>query len=430
MRRGGWLALLLCGGVVQAQPAALPEAPADPLTATADPVTWPTIVDIAFEGNDTTQPRTMQRELVIQVGDPADPARIERSRQAVLNLGLFKQVDVREERIASGVRVVFVVRERYFILPTPRFDAKSDGRYAYGAQLRWNNLWGLNHTLRLFWEQEEQQREGIGKDTQWSAGYYAPFVADTPYNVGLAADYTTRPVIGQAGAYDEEFRSSVATVSRTFSDGPASQGWTVGGGLRWQEQRTQGVFARPAYGEATAPLVYVNFRDFHQRIYSEVGTVYGAGYEYADDGWGDYGYANLSLGGLRYLQLGSTEHQTLHLIANTGLQFGGPGEVERYSLGGASRLRGYDLDFIEGNAYWYTAVELARPVRWRWLRAVLMIEAGNVAATPEDMNGRVYGSVGAGLRLRFSNFINFEVEAGIALPLNGDGGARFFAGGV
>ena len=409
VRRLLWLALL-CVGAVQAQPSAR-------------------IVEIAFEGNETTQPRTMLRELVVQIGDAADAQRIEISRQALLDLGLFKRVEVRQEPVADGVRLVFIVRERYYLLPTPRFDAKSDGRYAYGAQLRWNNLWGLNHTLRLFWEQEDRQQEGIGKDTQWSAGYFAPFVADSPYNIGAAADYVTQPVQGVNGAFEEEFRSAVTSVSRTYSNGPASQGWTLGGGLRWQQQRTRGPFAPEAYGEATAPLLFANFRDFHQRIYSEVGTFYGAGYEYADEAWGDYGYANLSIGGGRYLPIGTTEHQTLHLIANTGLQFSGPDEVERYSLGGASRLRGYDLDFLEGNAYWYAAAEFARPIRWRWLRAVAILEAGNVTATPEDMDGEIYGSLGLGLRVRFSNFINFEFEAGVALPLDG-GDPRFFAGGV
>ncbi len=398
-------------------------------TAQAQSAERQRIVEIAFEGNDTTQPRVMLREMVVRPGDLADATQREASRQAVQDLGLFKEVTVREEPVEGGVRWVFRVKERYYVLPTPIFDAKSDGRYRYGAQLRWNNLWGLNHTLRLVWDQENQQKEGIGKDTQWSAGYYAPFVADSPYHLGFAADYTTQPVRGDSGLYEEQFRSAVASVSRTYSDGPASQGWTVGGGVRWQQQRTQGLFAPSAYGEAVAPLLYLNHRDFHNRIYSEVGSSYGASYEWADDSWSDYRYSALSVGAVRYLQVGATEHQTLHLIANSGLYFNGPEGEEHYSLGGANRLRGYELDFMEGNAYWYGAVEFARPLWQRWLRMVVILEAGNVSQRPEDLNGDVHASLGFGLRLRFSNFINFQVEAGVAIPLDG-GGARFFAGGV
>ena len=145
----------------------------------------PTIVEIVFEDNQVTQPRVMQRELVIAVGDPADPGAIARSRQALLDLGLFRRVYVREEPVEGGVRVVFQVDERYYLLPSPRLDAKSDGRYAYGVQFRWNNVAGLNHTLRVFVEEEERRRQGIGKETNYVAAYSAPFVFDSPYAVSV-----------------------------------------------------------------------------------------------------------------------------------------------------------------------------------------------------------------------------------------------------
>ncbi len=49
----------------------------------------PPIRDIRFEGNRVTSDRVMLREMVVAVGDPADPARIERSRQAIQDLTLF-----------------------------------------------------------------------------------------------------------------------------------------------------------------------------------------------------------------------------------------------------------------------------------------------------------------------------------------------------
>lgn len=390
----------------------------------------PPIVEIAFEGNEVTQPRILLRELAFRVGDPAEPEKIEAGRQALLDLGLFKRVELRQEPVPGGVRLVYKVRERYYFLPTPRFDAKSDGQYSYGAQVRWSNLFGLNHSARLFWEQEDRQREGIGKETTWSAGYSAPLIGDSPYSIGAGAGYTTRPVSGSAGDYEEEFRSAAASLSRTWSAGAASQGWTFGGGLLWQQQRTAGPFAPAAYGEALAPRVFGGHRDLHYRIYSESGQAWGLNYEQAVDGWGsDYDYSRLGAGYVSYLPLGSTPHQTLHLIADTGLYFDGPPGVRQYALGGASRLRGYDASFIEGNAYWYASAELARPLFRPWLRAVLLLEAGSVSASPDTLDGEVYGSLGIGLRLRFTNFVNFELEAGFALPLDG-GDARFFASRV
>ncbi len=391
----------------------------------------PRIVAIAFEGNETTRPVVMLRELVVSVGDPADPQALERSRQGLLDLGLFRSVEVRTEPFDEGVRAVFVVDERYYLLPTPRFDAKSDGRYAYGAQLRWDNLAGLNHSLRVFAEQAEQRRAGVGMETNYAAGYTAPFVFGSPYTLGLGGGYLSRPVEGQVGAYEESFRNLGFGLSRTFSEGPASQGLTVGGGLGWREQRTSGALAQPAYGAALSPSLFVSHRDFHNRIYSDVGSFWRAGARFAEDGWGsDYSYVDIDTAWVHQRQIGSTEHQTLHLRAYTGAYFSGPDELQEYSLGGASFLRGYESSFIEGNAYYYVTAEFARPVWQRWLRWVVIAEVGNVFRRPEDVGfDRIYGSLGLALRVRFSHFVNFEVEFGYAIPLDG-GSGRIFASRV
>jgi outer membrane protein assembly factor BamA len=391
----------------------------------------PRIVEIAFEGNDATQPKVMLRELVIRIGDPADPGALARSRQGLLDLGLFSEVELRTEAVDGGVRVVFRVDERYYLLPTPRFDAKSDGRYAYGAQVRWDNVAGLNHTLRIFAEQEDRQRQDIGRQTNYAASYSAPFAFDSPYTLGLSAGYSSRPVETVDGDYTETFRSVGIGVSRTYSDGPASQGLSVGGGLGWQQQRTSGALARPAYGAALSPSAFVSYRDFHNRIYSDIGRYWLLGARFANDSLGsDYSYVDVDTAWVRQWPVGHAEHQTLHLRAYTGAYFSGPDEVEQYSLGGASFLRGYDSSFIEGNAYYYVTAEFARPLWRRWLRWVVIAEVGNVFRRPEDADFvKTYGSLGVGLRVRFPQFVNFEVELGYAIPLDG-GGGRLFASRV
>lgn len=413
MRR--WLAALLlagCSGSVVAQP-------------------YPPIAEIVFEGNEVTRPSVMLRELVVRVGDPADPVALERSRQGLLDLGLFRRVRLRTEPVDGGVRAIFSVDERYYFLPLPRGDAKSDGRYAYGAQLRWDNVAGLNHTLRLVAEQENAQRQGIGKETSVFTSYDAPFLAGSPYRLGLSAGYSTRPVVGDSGEYTETFRRAGVRLSRTYSDGPASQGLTLGGGLTWRQQRTSGVVAPPPYGDALAPSLFVGHRGTHNRIYSEVGESWSLGTAFAEDGWGsDYSFVSIDAAYATSIQVGAIEHQTLHLRAYTGQYFSGPDGVEQYGLGGASFLRGYDSNFIEGNAYYYVTAEFARPIWKRWLRWVVIAEAGNVFARPEDFSfDRVYGSLGVGLRVRFSHFVDFEAELGYSIPLDG-GSGRIFASRV
>lgn len=394
----------------------------------------PAIREIVFEGNDTTQPKTMLREMVVAVGDRADPTQVERSRQAVQDLGLFKEVAVREEPVDGGVRLVFKVRERWYILPTPRVDAKANGEYSYGAQVIWNNLWGLDHTLRVIWEREDTEEAGVGLQTNHAFSYNAPQVFDSRYSVGVSASEVVRPTdLPGGGSYEETLQNINLGVLRSLSDGPPSQGWSVGAGVGWFNQETAGPGAPPAYGSATAPFVSLNYRDLHLNIYSEEGVVYRNFLQGAVDGLAsDYGFVTYNGRYARYKRVGETAHQTLHFIGELGARFDGPpGENDAYFLGGDSLLRGYDKEFVEGDAVYRVAVEFARPLHWRWLRGVLIAEAGNAFEEPQDFTfSRVYTSVGAALRFRFSWFVNVEIEAGVAIPVGDDGGARFFAGGV
>lgn len=392
---------------------------------------FPVIREIAFENNEVTQPRTMLREMVIAVGDPADPEKIERSRQAVQDLGLFKSVSVREETVEGGLRLVFKVRERWYILPTPRLDAKAGGEYRYGAQLRWNNLWGLDHTLNVLWERKDAKEAGVGLETNYGFSYSAPQVFDSRYSLGVFAGDAMRPLdaVG-GGTYEERLQSAGFRVSRSLSDGPPSQGWMASAGLLWQNQDTDGANAVAPYGMATAPTFGLGYRDLHLRIYSEEGVSYGGNLAFAVDGIAsDYGYTRLAAVYARYLPVGTADHQTLHLFADFGTRVDGPPDNDAFSLGGNSALRGYDKDFVEGDMVYRVAAEFARPVFRRWLRWVVIAEAGNVFKQPQDFSlGRIYTSLGLGLRVRFSTFVNFEIEAGMAIPIGDDGDARFFAG--
>jgi hemolysin activation/secretion protein len=62
---------------------------------------------------------------------------------------------------------------------------------------------------------------------------------------------------------------------------------------------------------------------------------------------------------------------------------------------------------------------------------VVILEAGNVFEDAQAARlGRVYSSLGLGVRLRIPQFVNLEVELGWAIPLNGPGNGRVFGGKV
>lgn len=392
----------------------------------------PVIREIVFSGNDTTQPKTMLREMSVRVGDVADPAQIEHSRQAVQDLGLFKSVSVRQEPLPDGVRLIYEVREKFYFLPYPRLNANADQQYSYGAELRWNNIRGLNQNLQLLVTQGDSKREGYGKQTSYTVAYVAPFIWDSSNNLALSANHLTAPrsnlVTGDP--YTEKLDSAQVLLSHRYSTTAASQGWLLGGGLQFQNEDRYGLGAAPPYGHATSLVGVVEYRDLHDEIYSELGELFSFRQETALRGVAsDYGYTLLTAGYDRYFQLGDLQHQTLQLSGDIGGYFNVPQDVTHFAQGGTGNLRGFPKYSFEGNSFYYGTALYQRPIGWNWLRVMGGVEIGNVAAHPSrELFRHLHADAFLGLRIRFAWFVNLQFEAGYAMPLNGGDTGRLFGG--
>lgn len=413
--RAALLALSLCpAGAVKAAPDQLPR-----------------VVAVRIIGNKVTQPEVIRREMALDVGDPADAVAIENSRQAILDLGLFREVAIDMEPEGDGVALVVHLREKRYFLPIPRLDANSEGDYSYGAQLRWSNVFGLNHRLTAHVEKGhiDSERDRESEDSI-RVRYSAPYIADSDYSLRFFADRTEQISLDRAdNSFEETFHRLEIIGTRDFRQSRPRHGWILGTGLYWQDQSAAGEFAPPSDGMATAAVATADYSDLRFSLYSETGRTFSARLEAAADGIvSDYSYERLDLSYRDYRRFGRREHQTVHLLAAGGLMSGGPRSRNTYSLGGSSRMRGYDSDSIEGDTYWYLAGEYLRPLRWNWLRLLAVAEVGGARRNVfGDDNREVYASIGLGLRARITWFVDIELEAGIAVPLVEGDGVRFFA---
>ena len=115
----------------------------------------PPVVEIAFEGNRVTRASVLRQELLIREGDPADPEAIEASRQSLMNLGLFKDVRADTTPVEDGVVLTYRLTEKYFYFVLPRLSRSADGDLRYGGEVRADNVFGLNHRLRLRFDIDE-----------------------------------------------------------------------------------------------------------------------------------------------------------------------------------------------------------------------------------------------------------------------------------
>lgn len=391
----------------------------------------PRVVAIRIVGNDVTRPKVILREMALDVGDSADAVAIENSRQAILDLGLFREVAIDMETEGDGVALVIHVREKRYFLPIPRLDGNSEGDYSYGAQIRWSNVFGLDHRLTAYVEKGhiDSERDRESEDSI-RFSYSAPYIADTDYSLRFFADRTEQISRDRdENAFEETFHRLEILGTRDFRHTRPRHGWILGAGVYWHEQSASGEFAPPSDGQATAAVATADYSDLRFSLYSQTGRRFSARLEAAAKGaLSDYSYERLDLDYRDYRRFGRTEHQTVHFLAAGGLKSGGPRSRNTYSLGGSSRMRGYDSDAIEGDTYWYVAGEYLRPLRWDWLRLLAVAEVGGARRNVfGDDNREAYASIGLGVRARITWFVDIEIEAGVAIPLVDGDGLRFFA---
>ncbi|MBP6692210.1 MAG: hypothetical protein KA162_07230 [Xanthomonadales bacterium] len=389
------------------------------------------IESIRVDGNDTTREPVILREMDLAPGDEADAAAIERNRQSILDLGLFREVAIATEPGASGVVLVVTVREKRYLLAYPRLDYNSDEDFSYGAQLRWSNVGGRNHRLDAYFEKGDFPNDrDRSSNEEVRIAYRAPYIAGTRLKVGARIEHEEQRTLAESGDYDESFDRAELILSHDGTRGRPRAGWTLGGGLYWLDQSTDGATAPPEDGSATAGVFVAGYQDLRFGLYSDTGRNFGARFEAASEDLGsDYDYTRTIAGWFESRPLGDTPDQTLHFLAQGGLVTDGPGTRNEFSLGGSSRLRGYEGDFVQGNRYYYGAVEYLRPLHWRWLRLLAVAEAGGA---DDDFRGEAdgspYASLGLGVRVRLTWFVDIEIEAGFAVPLRDGDGVRFFAG--
>lgn len=164
---------------------------------------------ILLEGNRVTKERIILRELTFHEGDSlgADELyeRLERSRQNLLNLGLFNTVTLLPTFL--GPREVFItitVNERWFWWPTPilRFAdpnfntwwlTKDLTRLNVGAYIYRYNMRGQNETLFA--------KVQLGYSKEFGLNYRVPYV-----------DKNQRWGLGVGGGYGEQDEITIGTV--------------------------------------------------------------------------------------------------------------------------------------------------------------------------------------------------------------------------
>lgn len=371
----------------------------------------------------------MRQEMLVHEGDPIDLGKIEKSRQAIMNLGLFKSVEA-EVLQEEGTDVLLItVDERFYILPLPLLDADVENEeYSYGMELRHDNLMGLNQRLKLSYEHQKSANGKTPMRKQSSLNYNYPRILGSTENLSISGRVRREDVLLQeneivTGSYRQDSRSLGFRVSRWLGPDSISQGWIVGGGmavsqLLFYQQEGAAIDLNDSQAlELNAGLDYSAVEEYP---YHREGSAYGVGLSVSlPDMGSDHSYNRLGFYHRNYHALGFVD-ASLHTQVILGLANGSIFGAPLFNVGGGSSIRGYEGSVAQGNALFQLNTEYHHHVSgYRQLRGVVFVDTGNAWRGGTDLHfGKLYSSAGLGLRWRVQSFVDTTLRIDIAYALD------------
>lgn len=385
------------------------------------------ITEIRFSGNNHTQPQIMLQEMLVRAGDVVDAERIEQSRQAIMDLGLFKSVDAILVPEEHGVRLDIEVSEKYYVIPVPKLDRSADGEVSYGAQLTMDNLWGLNQKLKTVYKVERGCCQNGGTASTYALEYEYPRVVGSDYGLGVSLSHEATPdsAVDLLGNTLSEYQRVLDEAGVRLShwlgrEGPSS-GWSVAVATFWRhltysEQSGAPLAAGPE--KAAGVTLSLGYTNVHDLLYSREGVEFGISSEQGLEWMGsDTPYSRNQLYYRQYMPVGKTPHTNLDLQMRLGVTGGDlPIDENAYGLGGSRELRGYEKGSIEGRSYFVANLEYLHPLFGHpAARGVLFMDVGNAYVDNRLVDlSDIRSSAGVGLRYKFKAFVNLQLRMDMA----------------
>jgi outer membrane translocation and assembly module TamA len=396
------------------------------------------IVEIRFAGNHRTRPETLLREMLVRPGDPADPELIERSRQAIMDLELFKSVEARLEPEAAGRVLVITVEEKRYVFVLPVLGRSDDGDVTYGAQIRVDNFRGLDHRLRVELKRKDLRSDAdIDDERTLELRYQAPRLRNGAWTLD-ALGLLQRALLeenrdGAMGKFERDSSRLDLLASRWLVAAGPSRGWRFGGGISVEDFRFQLLGGEPSLFFDTTEIGLLGrfgYHDVHAFEFTRVGRdleIALAGHAEALGAAKDRLSCAVRWRVYRPVtsrRLTNLEYQVRAAMVNESL-FGEPA----FDLGGASGLRGYPRERVEGDAFVVANLEFITPIsRLDALRGVVFADAGSVLGEPDETG--LVTSAGVGLRAKLRAFVRVDLRLDVAHGFDGsrEGQTRVYAG--
>ena len=109
------------------------------------------IKNIELSGLRRVKPKFVRRELLFKTGDEFDRSKLKASIRNLLNTHLFYDIQPKVINNGNYVDILIRFKERYSIVPIPKFRLKTNGSYRVGGEVRDYNVAGEGHHLFIMY---------------------------------------------------------------------------------------------------------------------------------------------------------------------------------------------------------------------------------------------------------------------------------------
>jgi outer membrane protein assembly factor BamA len=380
------------------------------------------IEKILFEGNQVTQDVVMLREMTVKPGDPDDQHKIQESVQNIMNLGLFERVTYRTEpgTNANSVVLVITVIERYYIIPLPTARLDGNSHVQYGAKLRWDNVWGMNH--RLSWDLINKGPSAGTHQYTNNIEYVIPRPFSSRYELTLklddARDVDDDPINGLQIQRSSDLGFDVL---KWLGKEGVSKGLFVAGGMSYVTKKFTFLGSPTGFEQRDSAAIFAaraGYDNIEEHEFNRSGVFLQYKLEASDNSSSGVNppYVKHEID---YTRLRSFGQQTLYNF-NYNIAIGSSNNDvlgdKAFSIGGNTNLRGYKTDAYRGNAmirlnFEYLSQFSDSPA----LRKVFFLDTGDVEERLADIKfSTLKTGVGVGIRWKVRRFVDLDIRVDLA----------------
>ena len=372
------------------------------------------------------------------VGEDFDVQKLERSRQNVMDLGLFKTVGAKADRSSEGVDVTFTVVEKKYWYLIPVVSHGSDGDVTLGMRLQIDNLLGRNKALTIRAKKKKFQDTDIQTEETLEVEYHYPRIFNSSFDLGFRIDIDEAEIEERrgrfAGDYFREKMTWEATISKWLNTEGPSKGIRINLGFR--NDQFDHEFLRgdaELFTDLTVNTLVggVEFLDVVDHGTHRSGVNYGFSLESAGSTIGSESSHTLQEVFYRkYIPLKTKSLSNLNIQGRFGNISSSVFGDATFKITNGKGVRGFERDSVEGDAFYIANIEYLRALSGKEnLRGIAFVDIGDAFNEFEDISlSDPNIGVGVGLRWKIRSFVRTDLRFDLAHGLGDNGDTRIYAG--